>query len=119
MKKLFILAVSVLMASAAAFGENNNVKPINTDINGSVNGLVRYLNLSEDQVESVKVAHNAFSSAMHQAEYAEGEEKTAMFKHAMEFNAKNMKGILTKEQYAKYMKVFKVTMVNRGIKTSK
>lgn len=119
MKKLFIFAVSVLMASVSAFGENNNAKPINANMNPNIHSLVRYLDLSEDQVESVKVAHDAFSSAVKHAELVCGEEKEAMLKNAMEFNAKNMREILTKEQYRKYMKAFNVTMVNRGWKRNK
>ncbi len=120
MKKL-ILTVAVLLATTlsakAEDAESNEINRVNAyDINVNINSLARYLELSEDQVESVENVQKIFSEALRCAAVMNTKEsRKNMVNNTINFDLKNMKYILTKDQYRKYVRVLNATINNRGI----
>lgn len=119
MKKLFLMMAMLLATSFTAFADDNNSNNVNMveayTINVKINSLVRYLELSDDQKESVESVHKVFSESLRYAAVMDNENRNALIKNVIDYDLKNMKYILTKEQYKKYLKVLNATMVNRGI----
>lgn len=120
MKKL-ILSVALLLATgltANAEGENSNsINMVEAyDINVNINSLVRFLELSVDQVESVDNVQKVFTESLRCAAVMNGESRKKMVKNAINYNLSNLKYVLTDDQYKKYVRVLNVTLTNRGIK---
>ena len=120
MKKL-ILSVALLLATgltANAEGENSNsVNMVEAyDINVNINSLARYLELSKDQIESVDNIQKVFSESLRCAAVSGGQEsRKNMVRNAIKYDLKNMRYILTEEQYKKYVRILNVTLNNRKI----
>jgi len=120
MKKL-ILAVAMLLATnITAMADDANSNEMNMveayDINININSLARYLELSEDQIEPVDNIQMVFSESLRCAAVSGGKEtRKKMVKNAIDYDLKNMRYILTEEQYKKYVRILNVTLNNRKI----
>lgn len=120
MKKL-ILAVAMLLATnITAMADDTNSNEMNMveayDINININSLARYLELSEDQIESVDNIQKVFSESLRCAAVSGGQEsRKNMVRNAIKYDLKNMRYILTEEQYKKYVRILNVTLNNRKI----
>ena len=123
MKKL-ILSVALLLATGlTAYAEDTNSNNVNMveayDIDININSLVRFLELSVDQVESVKNIQEVFTESLRCAAVMNDNSREKMVKNAINYDLSNLKYILTDDQYKKYVRVLNVTLTNRGIKESK
>lgn len=116
----FILSVAMLLATTftamAEDNNNNNMDMVKAyDINININSLARCLQLSDDQIESVKDVTNVFIESLKYAAVMNEESRNSMTKNAIDYDLRHMNYILTDEQYAKYVKVLNATIINRGI----
>ena len=119
MKKI-VLTIVALMSMTMTFAENESAANLNTTeaYNMTVNmrQLVRALNLSNDQVESVAEVHKTFSAEMMFAAQYGKDERAKMMDKAINKDLAYMNYILNKDQYRKYLRLLNVTLVNRGLK---
>jgi len=120
MKKL-ILSVALLLATGlTAYAEDTNSNNVNMveayDIDININSLVRFLELSVDQVESVKNIQEVFVESLRCAAFMNDSSREKMVKSAINYDLSNLKYVLTDDQYKKYVKALNVTLTNRGIK---
>jgi len=119
MKKLVIFAVMLLGVATAAFGENENGNVVanveNYNINTSATSLVRFLNTSEDQTPTVIEFQRNFENALKIASVLKEDSRKKVVDNAIKGNLRNMKYILTREQYVRYNRVLQVTLINRQI----
>lgn len=120
MKKVYLMAVMLMtlcfpvMAEETKTSELNNVEAY--DINVNINSLARYLELSQDQLSIVEDIQMAFSDGVRYAAIMPTDERRKnMINNAIEYDLQNMKYVLSKEQYKKYLKVLNQTLINRGI----
>lgn len=116
MKKIILFFAFIFAMNVTASAENeavNNVEAYN--INTNINSLVRYLNLSEDQIESVESIQKVFEENLRYASFMSGEGRKNMVNNTIEFDVKNMSYILDKEQYKKYLLALNLTLRNRHI----
>lgn len=123
MKKL-ILSVALLLATGlTAYAEDTNSNSMNMveayDIEININSLVRFLELSVDQVESVKNIQEVFTESLRCAAVMNDNSREKMVKNAINYDLSNLKYVLTDDQYKKYVRVLNATLINRGIKESK
>ena len=123
MKKL-ILSVALLLATGlTAYAEDTNSNSMNMveayDIEININSLVRFLELSVDQVESVKNIQEVFTESLRCAAVMNDNSREKMVKNAINYDLSNLKYVLTDDQYKKYVRVLNVTLANRGIKENK
>jgi len=113
------MVVMLLTTSFTAFADDTNNNEIDMvkayDINVNINSLVKFLELSDDQRESVESVQNVFSESLRCAAVMNDENRKNMVKNAIDYDLKNMYYILTKDQYKKYVRVLNATMTNRGI----
>jgi len=119
MKKVILSVALLLATSLTVMAEDNNSNEINRveayDINVNINSLARYLELSKDQIESVENIHTVFFESLRSAAVMDKESRKSVVNNAISFDLKNMRYILNKEQYKKYVKVLNVTINNRRI----
>ena len=116
MKKIILFMAFLFTMNAAAFAENEattNVEAYN--ISANINSLVKYLDLSKDQVESFENVQKVFEDSLRGASVMGNDGRKKMVKNSIDFDLKNMKFILNDEQFKKYVKILNVTLVNRGI----
>ena len=116
MKKIILFIAFFFTMNVSAMAENeaiNNVEAYN--INTNINSLVKYLNLSSDQIESVESVQKIFEENMRCASHMNGQSRINMINNTIEFGTKNMNYILNKEQYKKYIMALNVTLNNRNI----
>ena len=116
MKKIILFMAFLFTMNATAFAENEastNVEAYNISVN--INSLVKYLNLSNDQVESFENVQKVFEDNLRGASTMSNDGRKKMVKNTINFDLKNMKYILNDEQYKKYTTVLNVTLANRGI----
>ena len=121
MKKLILISILLL-----TFGFNNvkaggeitreMSKTEAYDININMNSLVRYLGLSKDQIDAVESVNEIFTDGLRYASQLDDESCVIMVHSAMIYDLKQMKYILTEEQYRKYLTVLHLTFTNRNIK---
>lgn len=118
MKKIILFAAFLFTMNASVNAENdavNNVEAYN--INANINSLVRYLNLSSDQIESVENIQKIFEENLRYASFVTNDEsRRKMVSNSIEFSTKNMSYILNEEQYKKYLTVLNATINNKHIK---
>ena len=117
MKKIILVIAFMFGVNAYVNAENeaiNNVEAYN--INANINSLVRYLDLSNDQVESVENVQKVFEENLRYASSVNNNEcRRKLVNNSIDFSLRNMSYILNKEQYKKYVTALNVTMNNRNI----
>lgn len=119
--KKFILTVAMLlatginaMAEGAESNEMNRVEAYNVEVN--INGLARYLELTDDQIDGVESIQNVFSESLkYAASIKNDESRKKMVRNTIYYDLSNMRYILTEEQYKKYRRVLNATLENRNI----
>ena len=110
MKKL-ILAVAMLLATnITAMADDANSNETNMveayDINVNINSLAKYLELSDDQIDIVDGIQKGFADGLRCAATMEDDEsRKNMVSNSIEYDLQNMRYVLTKEQFRKYIKV--------------
>ena len=117
MKKIILFAAFLFTMNANVNAENEAVNNVEAySINANINSLVRYLDLSKDQVESVSNIQKIFEDNLRYASYVNNpESRKKMVGSSIEFSVKNMNYILNRDQYKKYLSVLNATILNRGI----
>ena len=118
MKKIILFAAFLFTMNVSVNAENDAVNNVEAySINANINSLVRYLNLSSDQIESVENIQKIFEENLRYASFVTNDEsRRKMVNNSIEFSAKNMSYILNGEQYKKYLTVLNATINNRHIK---
>ena len=121
MKKLVCFVALMLGMSTATFATDENTEVMTTmeayNLNASANGLVRFLNLNEDQKESVIETQRAFENAMRMAAtMSDTDGRQKMVDNAIIYDLRNMSYILTENQFRKYRTVLNTTLRNRNIR---
>jgi len=118
MKKM-ILTVVAMLSMTMAFAENENAANVNNakayDMNVNMNKLSETLALNYDQKESVAEIHRAFCGEMMVAGQASKDERQALVDNAVTKDLKNMRYVLSHDQYRKYVMLLNVTLNNRGL----
>ena len=100
-----IMAEETNTANAEAFSLNINTK-----------ALVRTLETTEDQNESIVEVMKIFNSQTALIAVEDNEEtRKALMRSALKDNIRLMKNILTRRQMKKYLTIINVTMVNRHL----
>ena len=119
MKKMMMTLVA-LMTMTMAFAADENANNTNVaaayDMRVNYNSLAYELNLSVDQLESVKDIHRTFCVEMMNAANASKEEKAQIVDKAVMKDLKYMRYVLDNDQYRKYVMLLNATMNNRGLK---
>jgi hypothetical protein len=107
----------VMNVSASAENETvNKVENVEAyDINTNINSLARYLNLTDDQVESVENVQKVFEESIRYSAFMDGKSRSKMIKNAVNYDLKNMRYILDEEQFKKYRVALNATMLNRRL----
>jgi hypothetical protein len=118
MKKIILFAAFLFTMNVSVNAENDAVNNVEAySINANINSLVRYLNLSSDQIESVENIQKIFEENLRYASFVTNDEsRRKMVNNSIEFSTKNMSYILNEEQYKKYLTILNVTINNRHIK---
>ena len=118
MKKIILFAAFLFTMNASVNAENDAVNNVEAySINTNINSLVRYLNLSSDQIESVENVQKIFEENLRYASFVTNDEsRRKMVNNSIEFSTKNMSYILNEEQYKKYLTVLNATINNKHIK---
>ena len=98
----FILSVAMLLATTftamAEDNNNNNMDMVKAyDINININSLARCLQLSDDQIESVKDVTNVFIESLKYAAVMNEESRNSMTKNAIDYDLRHMNYILTEK----------------------
>ena len=119
MKKIILFIAFMFTMNASANAENETVNNVNNveayDIKTNINSLVKYLDLSIDQIESVANVQKVFEENLKYAGYMNGSSRTHMADSAIKYSVTNMGYILSKEQLKKYLVALNLTLNNRGI----
>ena len=119
MKKIILFIAFLFTMNASASAENETVNSVNNveayDIKVNINSLVKYLNLSEDQIESVENVQKIFEENLRYAGYMNGSSRKHMAGSAIKYSVNHMSYILSKEQMKKYLAALNLTIKNRGI----
>ena len=116
MKKIILFIAFLFTMNASAIAENEAINNVEAySINTNINSLVRFLNLSADQVESFESVQKVFEENLKYASYMSGDARKHMVNSSIDFDVRNMSYILNKEQYRKYITVLNVTLNNRNI----
>ena len=119
--KKFILTVAMLLATGInAMAEDTNSNEMSRvetyDVEVNINGLARYLELTDDQIEGVESIQNVFSESLkYAASIKNDESRKKMVRNTIYYDLSNMRYILTEEQYKKYRRVLNATLENRNI----
>lgn len=114
MKRLVLTVAVVLGLTATSFAAGKQPVTANWEGNINISKLSNYLKLSSDQAEEVANITTYFDEQMGRATRAR-KNQGKMLQNAVYGNLKLMKGTLSPEQYAKYIKLMNVTLQNRGI----
>ena len=116
MKKTILFIAFLFTMNASVNAENEAVNSVEAyNINANINSLVKYLNLSNDQIESVESVQKVFEENLRCASFMNGESRKNMVSNSIEYDLKNMSYVLNKEQYKKYLTVLNATLANRKI----
>jgi hypothetical protein len=117
MKKVFLMLVMLFTMSVYSFAEDNNATEIERmeqyDIKVNNRRLANYLQLSEDQMESVEVVTKELTNDLKFAALeCDESNRRKVTKNLIEKNIKHMSYILNKEQYHRYLVIFNATINN-------
>jgi len=119
MKKI-VLSMMLMMSMTVAFADNEESNNLNNaeaySMNISMHSLGRALNLNSDQYEFVEDAINAFCADLTSIATADGADRKAMLRNAVNKNLGTTHSILNKAQYRKYVMLLNTTLNNRGLK---
>ena len=119
MKKIILFIAFLFTMNASASAENETANSVSNveayDIKTNINSLVKYLDLSEDQIESVENVQKVFEENLKYAGYMSGNARMHMAGSAIKYSISNMSYILSKEQMRKYLLALNLTINNRGI----
>ena len=119
MKKMMMTLVA-LMTILMAFAANENAKNTNVtaayDMRVNYRSLANALNLSADQLESVKDIHSTFCVEMMNAANAPKEQQAQFVDKAVAKDLKYMRYVLGNDQYRKYVMLLNATMNHRGLR---
>ena len=119
MKKIILFIAFLFTMNASASAENETVNSVNSveayDIKVNINSLVKYLELSKDQIEPVENIQKVFEENLRYAGYMNGLCREHMASSAIKYSISNMSYVLSKEQLKKYLLALNLTINNRGI----
>ena len=120
MKKYFIMLVMLFTMSVYSFAEDSNATEIERiekyDIKVNNRKLANYLQLTEDQMESVEIVTDELTNDLKFAALECSDcNRKAVTKNLIEKNIKHMSYILNKEQYHKYLVILNATINNRQL----
>ena len=122
MKKLVLIIVMMLTVSTTMFGRDSinyeDTLVVNVDkynMNNNVNGLVKYLDLDDEQRDFMVHVHNAFEEALKEADMLSGNEREMKIKCAIKYITQNMRNILDEKQMKKYLRILNVSLKNRQL----
>lgn len=121
MKKIvFTLAALLSMTMAFAEGEDKtasvaNVDAANYELKINVNSLSNTLHLDSEEKDAVSFIADDFSRNLAKAGAANGDERTKLYKKAVNRNLSDMRVVLTDKQYHEYVLLLNTTLNNRGL----
>ena len=119
MKKIILFIAFLFTMNASASAENetaNNVSNVEAyDIKVNINSVVKYLELSKDQIEPFENVQKVFEENLKYAGYMNGNARKHMAGNAIKYSVNHMGYILSKEQMKKYLLALNLTINNRGI----
>jgi hypothetical protein len=109
-----------IAVSVSSFAEDNNANDVqrieNYSISVNTDKLANYLELSDDQIESVEVIESELSrDLMFAAVECNDNNRKAVVMNAIKKNTEHMSYVLNRVQYSKYLKVLNATVKNRRI----
>ena len=118
MKKMFILAVSVIMMATANVNAQE-VAPAKVDYNFNVNikSLGRFLNLDEDQKSEMEYACGNFTAQVSHIQQVNEEERSERMQRVLARNLSFAHTVLDEAQYRKYLIILNNTMRNKHLDT--
>ena len=118
--KRIIMSVIVMLSMTFAFAENENTDAMNRvqayDMHVNMNKLGETLGLSSDQLQFVSDVHDAFCADMLNVALSDESERSSMMDKVVSDYLDNMRVVLTKSQYRKYLLILNNTFKNRGLK---
>ncbi len=118
MKKIILTVVATMMMTIS-FAETNNVNAVkNVDNSGLTFDLRRLavtLDLTDTQMEAVKVISDNFNDDLISATTATRFQRHALIQQAIRKDAKQMRNVLNDKQFNTYMQLLGVTLQNRFI----
>lgn len=124
MKRLFMTVMAVLSMSVTFAGnevageasksaDDNSVDAKVYDLNYNVRRLAETLGLTTAQMNTVEALNRIYRDNVKTAAEAQGSERKALLDGAVEKDLKNMRHILTPEQFSKYQMLVNLTLANR------
>ncbi len=113
MKKI-VLIVAVLLG-AATMSAANRVKDNNLELNVNVDKLSTYLMLDATQSQLATDYAEQLNSEIKFAKYAKSSKRARRVQKAVYTNLGQMRYTLSKDQYAKYLRLMNVTLRNKGL----
>ena len=118
MKKIVLTAVAAMMMTIS-FAETTNTSAVkNVEESGLTFDLRRLavtLDLTDNQMEAVKVISDNFNDELISATSARRFQRHAMIQQAIRKDAKQMRNVLNDKQFNTYMQLLGVTLQNRYI----
>ena len=118
MKKIILTVVATMMMTIS-FAETNNVNAVknvnNSGLTFDLRRLAVTLNLTDTQMEAVKVISDNFNDELISATSARRFQRHALIQQAIRKDAKQMRNVLNDKQFNTYMQLLGVTLQNRFI----
>ena len=104
MKNVLMILSIVIAASGSTFGQNRMTQEEKEEAKERYKAYTERLNLNEEQKPKVEEINMTYFNALSKLKNSDGSrmEKYRMFKDANSTRDKEMKKVLTKEQYAIY-----------------
>lgn len=118
MKKIILTVVATMMMTIS-FAETTNTSAVkNVEESGLTFDLRRLavtLDLTDNQMEAVKVISDNFNDELISATSARRFQRHALINEAIRKDAKQMRNVLNDKQFNTYMQLLGVTLQNRFI----
>ena len=118
MKKIILTVVATMMMTIS-YAETNKVNAVkNVDNSGltfDLNRLAATLDLTDYQMEAVKIISDNFNDDLISATTATRFQRHALIQQAIRKDAKQMRNVLNDKQFNTYMQLLGVTLQNRFI----
>ena len=116
MKKIILTVVATMMMTIS-FAETNNVNAVknvnNSGLTFDLRRLAVTLDLTDNQMEAVKVISDNFNDELISAPSARRFQRHALIQQAIRKDAKQMRTVLNDKQFNTYMQLLGVTLQNR------